>query len=389
MNANDFEKTLIDLGIFCKCVDVQETPNTHILHFNILNLKDITRLKKTCEMMSARLHATIEPSTSDIGDFALVVIKKKRDFVDWCNAYSQAQAKPFEAVIGQDDTGNILKLDIRDMVSALCVGTSGSGKSTFIHSFINSLCCSSKNVAFVMIDCKRSELTRYNEKCSHLMCRVCTEIGEANTRLQQVINIMQDRYKIMEERKINKCPDDFHHIIIIVDELAELMLSSNKKQAEKTKNMLIRLCQLGRACGIHCLLCTQTPRVAVVDGMIQANTPTKFALRTSSTRESVIALGHGGCERLLGCGDMIYKSANAVKEHRLQTPYISSETIDKVFEPLPVRQWNTTPTKRQKKESKFMSWLKRLSVNVGDKLGLINKYEITEDDCIDYDIIDD
>jgi hypothetical protein len=86
---------------------------------------------------------------------------------------------------------------------------------------------------------------------------------------------------------------------------------------------------------------------------------------------------------------MIYKSANAVKEHRLQTPYISSETIDKVFEPMPVRQWNTTPTKQQNKESKFISWLKRLSANVGDKLGLINKYEITEDDCIDYDIIDD
>lgn len=383
------KNSLVDFGVFCEGVEEQETPNTYILHYNLYNMTDYGKLKKVCALLSARYHFDITHGNSDRADFCLTVIKKERDFVDWNTAHNLAQCKEYEAVIGQSENGEYMKIDIRDMVSALCVGTSGSGKSTFIHSFINSLCCSSKNVAFVMIDCKRSELTRYNEKCSHLMCRVCTEIGEANARLQQVINIMQDRYKIMEERKINKCPDDFCQIIIIVDELAELMLSSNKKQAEKTKNMLIRLCQLGRACGIHCLLCTQTPRVAVVDGMIQANTPTKFALRTSSTRESVIALGHGGCEKLLGCGDMIYKSANAVKEHRLQTPYISSETINKVFEPLPVRQWNTTPTKQQKKESKFMSWLKKLSVNVGDKLGLINKYEITEDDCIDYDIIDD
>ena len=379
--------SLVDFGIFCEEVAEQETPNTYILHYNLYNMTDYGKLKKVCALLSARYHFDITHGNSDRADFCLTVIKKERDFVDWRNAYSQAQAKPFEAVIGQDNTGNILKIDIRDMVSALCVGTSGSGKSTFIHSFINSLCCSTapEKLGFVMVDCKKSELTRYNEKCSHLMCQVCTTAGETNLRLGQIIDIMQSRYAEMEKRRINKCPDDFSQIVIIVDELAELMLSSNKKQAEKTKTMLIRLCQLGRACGIHCLLCTQTPRVAVVDGMIQANTPTKFALRTSSVRESVIAIGHGGCEKLLGCGDMLYKSANDVQERRVQTAYISGDTIAQIFEPLPTRDWNNQTTKKVKAKTR----IKTAFINIMHKLGAVNKYEITTDDCIDFDIIDE
>lgn len=386
MTATDIKGILIDLGIMCDLVDVQETPNTHIIHFKLFNLKDYSKLKRACEMLSARLHHTITHTTSDFGDFALVVVKKQRDFVDWNTAYHSANLKPFEAVIGQCDNGDFVKIDVREMVSALCVGTSGSGKSTFIHSFINSLCCSTapEKLGFVMVDCKKSELTRYNEKCSHLMCKVCTEIGEANMRLQQIIDIMKERYEFMEKFKENKCPDSFSQIVIIVDELAELMLSSNKKQAEKTKTMLIRLCQLGRACGIHCLLCTQTPRVAVVDGMIQANTPTKFALRTSSVRESVIAIGHGGCESLLGCGDMLYKSANDVREQRIQTPYISSDTIAKIFEKLPVRQWTApAPPKKQSWLDRVQSWLRNKFADNKTHTG------ISTQDCIDFDIIDE
>lgn len=378
------KNALADFRIICEEVAEQETPNTYILHYNLYNINDYSKLKKVCELLSVRNHLEITVNKSDKADFSLVIIKPERDFVDWNTAYHYANCKEYEAVIGQDENGDFLKIDIRDMVSALCVGTSGSGKSTFLHSFINSLCCSTKNLGFVMVDCKRSELTRYNEKCGHLMCKVCTDASETNFRLQQIIDIMKDRYKIMEERKINKCPEDFHQIIIIVDELAELMLSTNKKQAQATKNMLIRLCQLGRACGIHCLLCTQTPRVAVVDGMIQANTPTKFALKTSSVRESVIAIGHGGCEKLLGRGDMLYKSADDTKEHRVQTPYISSETIQKVFAPLPVRQWNTTPQKQ--------TWWQKFKARAtarAEVKAIKQNSTVTFQDCIDYDIIDD
>lgn len=365
------------LGISCAFLREDLTPNTYIYHFNLDDIKDLPKVKKACALLSARLHENITQEPSACGDFALSVKRSSRESVPFSTAFN-ANLSPFEAVIGQSANGDFVKLSLDKMITALCVGASGSGKSTFLHSFINSLACSTPadKLGFIMIDCKRSELVRYNTKSAHLMFKVCTSADEANKRLNQVIDIMQERYKIMEQRGANTCPDDFPRILIIVDELAELMLSADKQQAEQTKTALIRLCQLGRACGIHCLLCTQSPRVAVVDGLIQTNTPTKFALRTSNTRESVIAIGHGGCESLFGRGDMLFKPADDVQEIRLQVPFISSDDIGKMYEHLPTRQWQEptpTPTEQHRKPSRWRC----------------NKSTLTVQDCIDYDLIDE
>lgn len=120
------------------------------------------------------------------------------------------------------------------------------------------------------------------------------------------------------------------------------------------------------------------PRVAVVDVMIQTNTPTKFALRTSNARESVIAIGHGGCENLLGRGDMLYKPADDVREIRLQVPYISAETITNIYKKLPPRKWEE-PKKDLPKKKPTLS--ERVKAFFLDK-------PITTQDCIDYDLMD-
>lgn len=371
------------LGISAVFVCDTITANTTIYHFNLDNIKDLHKVKKACALLSARLHENITQEPSKCGDFALVIARKSREVISFKTAYFGADLKPFEAVIGLADNGEFIKLSIDDMISALCVGTSGSGKSTFLHTFINSLTCSTRaeRLGMVMIDCKRSELVRYNAKTAHLMCKVCTDAKEALQRLNQIINIMQERYATMEQRGVNTCPDDFPRILIIVDELAELMLSTDKTIADGCRVALTRLCQLGRACGIHCLLCTQSPRVAVVDGMIQTNTPTKFALRTSNTRESVIAIGHGGCERLFGRGDMLYKSADSVQEIRLQVPYISVDEMNKLDATLPPRVWSE-PTATKKPTPGATSQRK-------PTLWQRIKTALTVQDCIDYDNIDE
>lgn len=371
------------LGISAVFVCDTVTANTTIYHFNLDDIKDLQKVKKACALLSARLHENITQEPSECGDFALVIARKRRDVIPFKTAFLGANLKPLEAVIGLADNGEFVKLSVDDMISALCVGTSGSGKSTFLHAFINSLTCSTsaERLGLVMIDCKRSELVRYNAKTAHLMCKVCTDAKEALQRLNQIIDIMQQRYAIMEQRGLNTCPDDFCRILIIVDELAELMLSADKTIADGCRVALTRLCQLGRACGIHCLLCTQSPRVAVVDGMIQTNTPTKFALRTSNTRESVIAIGHGGCERLFGRGDMLYKSADSVQEIRLQVPYISVDEMNKLDEHLPTRQC-CEPTATKKPTPTATSQCK-------PTLWQRIKTALTVQDCIDYDIIDE
>lgn len=379
---NDIAEAVSDLGAPCTGLSYDITPNTIIYHFNLLSIKDLPKIKKIAGLLSAVVHEQVTQATSDKGHFALVFLRSERETVDFNTAYFGAQLKPLEAVIGQDNNGQYIKLSVDDMVSALCVGTSGSGKSTFLHTFINSLCCSTSvaKLGFILIDCKRSELVRYDYNTHHLLCKTCTTPETANDYLRSVVNIMQGRYKQMEARGINTCPDDFKRIVVIVDELAELMLSANKTQAQDTKTMLIRLCQLGRACGIHCLLCTQSPRVAVVDGMIQTNTPTKFALRTSNARESVIAIGHGGCENLLGRGDMLYKPANDVKEIRLQVPYISAEQIKEIHN-LPPIQWNDTPKQSTPPPTKKPTFWQRLKSHFSGK-------PLTIQDCIDYDLMD-
>lgn len=372
---NDIAQAVSDLGAPCTGISYDVTPNTIIYHFNLLSIKDLPKIKKIAGLLSAALHEQVTLSESDRAHFALIFARQDREIIPFTNAYFSADLKPLDALIGIDSTGRAVKISVDNMVSALCVGTSGSGKSTFLHSFICSLCCSTSadKIGFLLIDCKRAELMRYNDKCAHLMCDVVTEPQDALTRLNQVIDIMKDRYNIMEARKINTCPDDFSRIVIIVDELAELMLSTNKRIAQGTKTALIRLCQLGRACGIHCVLCTQSPRVAVVDGLIQTNTPTKFALRTSSSRESVIAIGHGGCKSLFGRGDMIYKPADDIKEMHLQVPYISATDIEKIFANLPTRKAQQKKKKRKKLLYRFIS----------------NSKPLTLQNCIDFDLMDD
>lgn len=380
---------LCSLGVSCDCVDFDATPNTIIYHFNLRNLQDLPKVKKTAALLSAGMHEKITASDSDKAHFALIFERKDREIIPFANAYQIASLKPLDALIGIDEHGRDVKISVDNMVSALCVGTSGSGKSTFLHSFICSLCCSTRaeKLGLVLIDCKRSELMRYNAKCAHLMCDVVTEPKDALARLNQIIGIMKDRYTIMEARRINTCPEDFSRIVIIVDELAELMLSTDKNIAQGTKTALTRLCQLGRACGIHCVLCTQSPRVAVVDGLIQTNTPTKFALRTSSSRESVIAIGHGGCESLFGRGDMIYKSADDIKEIRLQVPYISASDIEKIFANSPNRKAHiSTPTSTPTSEKPHKPYTKRLLDAFKRKQA--RGARITTQDCIDYDLMD-
>ena len=177
-----------------------------------------------------------------------------------------------------------------------------------------------------MIDPKQVELSAY-AGLPHLAAPIITSAGEAVGTLASINAAMDKRYKTMAKRRTKSGTDTgFPRMVIVIDELADLMLTSKKAVEES----IIRIAQLGRAAGIHLIVATQKPVVSVVTGLIQGNIPCKLALQTASTGDSVRILGHKGAESLLGRGDAWLKLPDQVQEIRLQCAYTGPKDIDAI-----------------------------------------------------------
>ena len=217
-------------------------------------------------------------------------------------------------------------LDLAKAPHVLIAGTTGSGKTVMMHSIICSLL--SKNTPssarLLLIDPKRIEFFCYKDH-PMLWKPVITDVEKAEKALSDAVQEMERRFSVMErkEQRIWKGSK----LYIFVDELADLLLSVDKKVSKKIETNLIRLVQKGRAAGIHCVLATQNPVVKVFSGIIKANCPTRIALKTKTITESRVILDHKGAEELNGCGDAILSDAYG-NEYRFQGGYISDEELE-------------------------------------------------------------
>lgn len=224
-----------------------------------------------------------------------------------------AYRTPTSAALGIDEDGTPVYIDLARMPHTLIAGATGSGKSVALDAILCSLlyCASPSQMQLVLIDPKRVELGAY-AGLPHLAKPIITDTADAIYTLKQVENAMDARYKAVERGK-----PIGPRMVIVIDELADLMLTSRKA----VEHSIVRIAQLGRAAGMHLILATQKPLVSVVTGLIQANTPCKLALQTASTSDSVRILGHKGAEKLLGRGDALLKLPDRVQEIRLQCAY--------------------------------------------------------------------
>ena len=224
-----------------------------------------------------------------------------------------AHRTPTSAALGIDHDGTPVYIDVARMPHMLIAGATGSGKSVALDAILCSMlyCASPSQMQLVLIDPKRVELGAY-AGLPHLAKPIVTDTAEAIYTLLQVEAAMDNRYKAMQRGK-----PIGPRMVIVIDELADLMLTSRKA----VEHSIVRIAQLGRAAGIHLILATQKPLVSVVTGLIQANTPCKLALQTASTTDSVRILGHKGAETLLGRGDALLKLPDRVQEIRLQCAY--------------------------------------------------------------------
>ena len=250
---------------------------------------------------------------------------------------------PLPIAIGKDISGEIIVKSLAKMVHLLIAGSTGSGKSVFIHNIVLSLIykLGPEDLRLIMIDPKRVEFNRYNGLPHLLTPEVVMGSEKAINALKWCVKEMDRRYDLMSKSGYNNIEpynkselvkagqfEKFPYIVIIVDELAEIM-AVNKKDVELC---IQRLTQLARACGMHLILATQRPSVDIISGVIKNNVPSRIAFSLQSGIDSKTILNTVGAEKLLGQGDMLFSPTGTSTMPRLQAAYASDEEIKAVID---------------------------------------------------------
>ncbi len=244
--------------------------------------------------------------------------------------------------LGRGSGGESISFDLAKMPHLLVAGATGSGKSVCLNAIVSCLITEKTpaELRLLLIDPKRVELTPYNG-IPHLMAPVIVETDTVVGYLKGLIREMFERYRRMEEvgvRNIeaynNKMPDKMPFLCVVVDELADLMMTA----AFDVEQSLCRLAQLGRATGIHLIIATQRPSVDVVTGLIKANFPSRISFGVTSQVDSRTILDTSGADKLLGRGDMLYLPLDASKPARVQNVFIGDDEIEDL-----VAFWKNTP----------------------------------------------
>ncbi len=251
------------------------------------------------------------------------------------DAYRKAHGKSMLSFpLGKGSGGEPVVADLARMPHLLVAGSTGSGKSVFINSLITSLIsrATPDDLRFVMIDPKRVELTIYNG-IPHLITPVIVDTQKVVNALQWMMQQMEDRLEMLAEQGARDIASynekvgagkRMPYLVLIVDELADLMMTSGKA----VETGLVRLAQMGRATGIHLVVATQRPSVNVITGLIKANFPTRISFMVTSLVDSRTILDGAGAEKLLGRGDMLYLPQDASRPLRIQSAFISSHESD-------------------------------------------------------------
>jgi DNA segregation ATPase FtsK/SpoIIIE, S-DNA-T family len=284
---------------------------------------------------SVRIEAPI-PGKSVIG---LEVPNANRDLIRFREAVESPNFRRSKArlplILGKSIDSEMVVADLARMPHLLIAGSTGSGKSVAVNTLISSLLFKflPTELRFLMIDPKMVELTPY-DGVPHLLRPVVTNPNDAAGVLLGAVAHMERRYKMMSkigaknldqynEKARNLDMPEMPFIIIVIDELADLMITSPKE----VESAIMRLAQMARATGMHLVLATQRPSVDILTSLIKVNVPARMAFAVSSGHDSRTILDSMGAERLIGLGDMLYYQPGMVKPARLQGPFISENEI--------------------------------------------------------------
>lgn len=316
--------------------EFKPAPNVKVS--KILNLQD--DLAMALKAQTIRIQAPI-PGKDVVGievpneDTQTIYLKEMLDSEIFQNSKS-----PLTMILGKDIVGKPFITDLKKLPHLLIAGTTGSGKSVGINSMILSLLYknSPDNLRLVMIDPKMLEFSMYND-IPHLLTPVITKAADAINALSNMVSEMERRYTLMSKTKTKNIEnynekaqkegyDTMPYIVVVIDELADLMMTSGKD----VEYSIARLAQMARASGIHLIVATQRPSVDVVTGLIKANLPSRLSYKVGQKIDSKIILDSMGAESLLGRGDMLFTPPGMSGLVRIHAPWSTESEIEKVVE---------------------------------------------------------
>lgn len=315
-------------------------PDSRVKVSRILALED--DLAMALKALSIRIIAPI-PGRSVVG---FEVANQHRHDVIMAKILHSPEFKKYAGtlpiIFGQDTLGNDVIADLAKMPHLLIAGSTGSGKSVALNAMLVSLLCFLKpdQLQLIIIDPKRLEFAAY-DGIGHLIFPIVTDTKKAVPVLKWVVKTMEQRYECMAQYGVrnlseyqllaqrNKDMEPMPFIVLIIDEVADLMMTAGKA----VEDSIARIAQMARAAGIHMIIATQRPSVDVITGMIKVNFPNRVAFKVTSKIDSRTILDNAGAEKLLGRGDMLFLDASKSQLVRVHGAYISDTEIhDVVFQ---------------------------------------------------------
>lgn len=349
VTAEHLVETLRSFGVETRIVNISRGPT--VTRYELqpcagVKISKITNLADDIALNLATAGVRIEAPIPNKAAVGIEVPNKSSDVVDVRGiiespVFTSSKSK-LTVALGRDIGGNEIVADIAKMPHGLIAGATGSGKSVCINTIIISILykATPEEVKLLMIDPKVVELGIYNG-IPHLLVPVVTDPRKASGALGWAVSEMEKRYRMFadrgvrdiagynrfveslgEETEVEKIP----HIVIIIDELADLMMTA----PNEVEDSINRIAAKARAAGMHLIIATQRPSVDVVTGVIKANIPTRIAFAVSSQIDSRTILDSAGAEKLLGRGDMLFSPVGSNKPNRIQGCFVSDEEVEKV-----------------------------------------------------------
>ena len=328
---------------------IQEALNVFNIPYIIIGKKDagnytVYTLRATAAGATlSRLRSRLEDIKSYTGlnisiqpDAAGVLLRVEHEnkniylFKDY-NGYLNDSGYKLPFMIGLTQKGFIVE-DLTKCPHILIAGTTGSGKSSYLHTLIMSLFdrCNYEPLNLFLVDCKRVEFSIYKNHCN-----VFFDTKGARDCITFLIEEIERRYNAMQRAGVNTFDDfkrlnpEYRYYILIIDELADLI---STKQAQKTIIPdLLRIAQIGRAAGVHMVLATQRPDTSIINGTLKGNIPTRISFNVATRFDSQVIIDRGGAEYLTGNGDGLYLKNEARDLLRFQSTYIDMDTLQNIF----------------------------------------------------------
>ncbi|MCI0521886.1 MAG: DNA translocase FtsK, partial [Chloroflexi bacterium] len=362
LTAGLIEKTLAEFGIPAKVTGYQKGPTVTQFHIEPGFLEkdktngetDLNRQKvRVAQILALERDLTLALSAERLRieapvpgrPYVGVEVPNIRSSVVRLRPLLETEAfykvgSPLAIALGRDVSGGPVVADLARMPHLLIAGTTGSGKSVCIAAVTAGLVMNNtpEELRLVMVDPKMVELVRFNG-LPHLYGKVETDLERIQAVLRWTVAEMDRRYKVLEamkarnldsyNRKVRhrKSEETLPHIVLLIDELADLMMS----MPEQTEHNLVRLAQMARATGIHLVVATQRPSTDVVTGLIKANFPARISFAVASGMDSRVILDYTGAESLLGKGDMLFLPPDASGPQRVQGVMVTDQEVEKVI----------------------------------------------------------